>query len=212
MQRVVAVDDGDYGISRFESTATLFANDIAIGNDEAGFYVGDSPNAATVVRNDKAVGNQFGIFVRHARGVTVMNNRVSGNCQGVLVLDDGQAGGAGNAVIEGNSVFRNNKLCPANEDTPIPTQGGGILLLGATQTKVVDNSLKGNMGNKLNSGGIVVASASHLTGGSDPEFDTIAHNTAFRDKPADLIWDGTGNSINFVGNYCKTSIPTGLCH
>jgi Right handed beta helix region len=214
VQRVVAVDDGDYGISRFESTATLFANDTAIGNDEAGFYVGDSPNAATVVRNDKAVGNQFGIFVRHARGVTVMNNRVSGNCQGVLVLDDGESGGAGNAVIEGNSVFRNNKLCPANEDTPIPTQGGGILLVGATQTKVVDNALKGNVGQKLNSGGIVVLSAAPLTGGkgSNPEFDTIARNTAFRDKPADLRWDGTGNNVNFVGNYCKTSIPTGLCH
>ena len=40
VQRVVAVNDGFYGISRFESTKTLFANDTAIGNNEAGFYVG----------------------------------------------------------------------------------------------------------------------------------------------------------------------------
>ena len=44
---------------------------------------------------------------------------------------------------------------------------------------------------------------------SDPEFDTIAHNTAFRDKPADLRWDGSGSNINFVANHCTTSIPAG---
>jgi Right handed beta helix region len=211
VQRVAAVNNADYGISRFESTATLFANDIAVGSDEAGFYVGDSPDAATVVRNNKSVGNEFGIFVRHARGVAVTNNRVAGNCQGILVLDDGQPGGVGNAVIQGNSVFRNNKLCPANEDTPVTTQGGGILLLGATQTKVMNNSLKGNVGQQINSGGIVVLSAA-VFHGSDPQFDTIARNTAFRDQPADLRWDGAGSNVNFVGNHCSTSIPSGFCH
>jgi parallel beta-helix repeat protein len=210
VQRVVAIDDGAYGISRFESTKTLFANDTAIGNEEAGFYVGDSPNAATVVRDNVAKGNTLGIFVRHARGVTVMNNRASGNCQGVIVLDDGQAGGAGNADIEGNSVFRNNKFCPPGDDNPVPLQGGGIILVGATQTTVANNSVKGNVGKQFNSGGIVVVSAAPFHG-SDPQFDTIARNTAFRDKPADLRWDGSGNNIKFVANQCATSVPAGLC-
>jgi hypothetical protein len=210
VQRVKAVDDGFYGISRFESTKTLFANDTAIGNNEAGFYVGDSPNAATVVRDNVTKGNSLGIFVRHARGVTVMNNRATGNCQGILVLDDGQPGGAGNAVVQSNSVFRNNKSCPANEEAP-PLQGGGILLVGATQTKVVSNSVKGNRGTQFNSGGIVVVSAAPFKG-SDPQFDTIARNTAFRDQPADLRWDGSGNNITFVANHCTTSIPAGNCH
>ena len=61
-------------------------------SDEAGFYVGDSPQADTVVRDDQAYGNQFGIFIRHARHVLVTDNHVSGNCQGILVLDDGQSG------------------------------------------------------------------------------------------------------------------------
>jgi len=139
-----------------------------------------------------------------------MNNRATRNCQGVLVLDDGQQGGAGNAVIQGNSVFRNNKSCPANEEAP-PLQGGGILLVGATQTKVLSNSVKGNRGAQFNSGGIVVVSAAPFHG-SDPQFDTIARNTAFRDQPADLRWDGSGSSITFVGNHCKTSIPAGNCH
>jgi hypothetical protein len=209
--RVAAVNDGEYGISRFESTDSVFANDIAIGNAEAGFYVGDSPLAHSVVRNSRASGNLFGIFIRHARHVTVQGNHLRGNCQGVLVLDDGQPGGAGNATIEHNSVNSNNKFCPAGEDAPA-LQGGGILLLGATRTLVAGNSVAGNTGKQLNSGGIVVASAKQLTGGSDPNFDTIARNTAYRDHPADLLWDGTGTGVTFTGNHCATSLPPGLCH
>jgi parallel beta helix pectate lyase-like protein len=209
--RVAAINDGAYGISRFESEETVFANDIAIGNDEAGFYVGDSPFADTVVRGNLAIGNQFGIFIRHARHVTVTGNHIRGNCQGILVLDDGERGGAGNATIEHNSVNKNNKLCPPSEDAPA-LQGGGILLLGATHTLVAGNSVAGNTGKQLNSGGIVVASAKPLGGRSDPNFDTIAHNTAFRDHPADLLWDGTGTGVTFTGNHCAKSLPPGLCH
>ncbi len=210
--RVVAINDGAYGISRFVSTRTLFADDTAIGNHEAGFYVGDSPDADTVVRDDRAIGNQFGIFIRHARQVLVMDNRVTRNCQGILVLDDGQPGGAGNATIRDNSVFKNNKFCPKSGDTPVNTQGGGILLLGATHTLVARNSVQGNSGRQFNSGGIVVLSAASLTKGRNPNFDTVAFNTAFRDHPADLLWDGTGKHVRFIANRCRTSVPPGLCH
>lgn len=118
----------------------------------------------------------------------------------------------GQCVIQANSVFRNNKFCPKSAETPVPTQGGGILLLGATFSLVVRNSVQGNTGTQINSGGIVVASAHSLTGGSNPNFDTIASNTAFGDHPADLIWDGTGVHVTFRANVCRTSIPPGLCH
>ena len=209
---VAAVNDGGYGISRFVSSRTLFADDTAIGNDEAGFYVGDSPHADTVVRDDRAFGNQFGIFIRHARHVLVSRNVVSGNCQGILVLDDGQRGGAGNTTIRHNRVFDNNKFCKKHEETPVDTKGGGILLLGATHTLVTHNSVTGNVGKKFNSGGIVVLSAKSLTHGSNPEFDTISFNFAFRNHPADLIWDHSGFGVRFRHNDCGTSIPGGLCH
>jgi nitrous oxidase accessory protein NosD len=209
---VTAVNDGYYGIARFVSSKTLFANDVAVGNLEAGFYVGDSPDAATVVRDNTASGNQFGIFVRHARGVDVVENQATGNCQGILVLDDGQSGGAGNAVIRANGVFHNNKFCPSSGGGP-NLKGGGILLLGATETQVVGNAVADNQGKQKNSGGIVVISAAHTRhGGSDPNFDTIANNTAYGDQPADLIWDGTGVGVTFSANHCTASLPTGLCH
>jgi parallel beta-helix repeat protein len=208
--RVAAINNGGYGISRFESRDTLFAHDIAVGSNEAGFYVGDSPHADTVVRDNKAYGNALGIFIRHARHILVKDNRVSGNCQGILVLDDGQPGGAGNTGVVHNSVSKNNKFCPKNEEAP-PLQGGGILLLGATHTLVAHNGVFGNSGKQFNSGGIVVVSA-HMFKGSNPDFDTIARNIAFRNHPADLIWDGTGIGVRFKANHCGTSIPPGFCH
>ena len=107
-------------------------------------------------------------------------------------------------------MFRNNKFCPASQEAP-PLQGGGILLVGATQTTVSQNSVQGNKGTQFNSGGIVVVSAAPFHG-SDPQFDTIARNTAYGDHPADLRWDGSGSNISFVGNHCSTSAPAGLCH
>lgn len=209
---VSAFDDGDYGISRFASTNTLFADDIAVGNDEAGFYVGDSPHADAVVRNDIAVGNEFGIFVRHARHVTVFHNLATKNCQGILVLDDGQPGGAGNVVIARNAAIANNKFCPKNEETPVPVKGGGILLLGATNSLVIHNLVLGNKGSQINSGGIRLLSAAKLTMGSNPDHDAVVANQAFHNRPADLIWDGTGVGNTFVANHCGKSIPAGLCH
>src|SRR5260370_6450921 len=55
---VAAINNGGYGISRFASTATLFADDLAMGSHEAGFYIGDSPDADTLVRDNRATGNQ----------------------------------------------------------------------------------------------------------------------------------------------------------
>jgi len=209
--RVVAIDNGAYGISRFESSGTLFAHDVATGSGEAGFYVGDSPHADTVMRDNWASGNLFGILIRHARHILVKDNQLSGNCQGIIVIDDGQPGGAGNTAIVRNGVVKNNKFCPASEDAP-PLQGGGIALVGATHTLVAHNGVFGNSGRQFNSGGIVVLSARPITGGSNPDFDTIAHNTAFRNHPADLRWDGTGIGVRFKANHCGTSDPPGFCH
>lgn len=210
--KVTAIDDGNYGISRFASSATVFADDTAIGNNDAGFYVGNSPDASTVVSDDQASGNQFGIFIRHARGVFIAGNTVSGNCEGIMVLDDGQSGGVGDLNIAGNAITVNNRLCPAQPRFPVTLQGGGILLLGATNTVVAHNTVSGNSGTQINSGGIVIKSAKALTGGSDPASDTIVGNTASGNQPADLSWDGSGTGVTFVLNRCGTSIPAGLCY
>ena len=73
----------------------------------------------------------------------MVNNAATHNCQGILVLDDGQKGGAGNAVIQHNIASHNNQFCAATDEAP-KLQGGGILLLGATKVLVSHNRVNGN--------------------------------------------------------------------
>ena len=56
-----------------------------------------------------------------------------------------------------------------------------------------------------------MASAHALTR-EHPDFDTVFANTAFRNHPADLMWDGAGVGVRFKANHCGTSIPSGFCH
>jgi len=70
----------------------------------------------------------------------------------------------------------------------------------------------GNTGRELNSGGIVILSARQLTHGGNPRHDSIVNNTAYRNRPADIRWDGTGSGLHFARNHCGTSAPAGLCH
>jgi nitrous oxidase accessory protein NosD len=213
VSEVDAVDNGGYGISRFESRRTLFEDNRASGSGEAGFYVGDSPDAATTVTGNQAWGNDIGFFVRHAHGVTVSDNRSWGNCFGVLVLDDGQPGGAGDVKIRDNQVSGNNRFCPATEDTP-PHGGGGVVLLGAVRTRVWNNDVTNNNiaeASAIGRGGVVVASAAD-SNGADASQIVVKDNEIRRNSPADIVWDGKGTGNRFRGNDCGTSIPTGFCH
>jgi parallel beta-helix repeat protein len=199
---------GEYGFARFESSGGLIEKNWATGSEEAGIYVGDSANANAVVEGNDVSDNQLGIFIRHTRKVEVAYNHAQGNCEGVLVLDDGQPGGAGNINIHNNVFDANNKFCPAGDENP-PLQGGGVLLFGATNSIVAQNQVLNNQGDQLNSGGIVLLSAGPE--GGDPSGNIVRNNTAYSNSPADIIYDGSGSGNQFYGNHCATSQPDGLC-
>jgi parallel beta-helix repeat protein len=213
VSRVDAVRNGAYGIARFESTRTVLKDNRASGSGEAGFYVGDSPDAATTVTDNRAWDNDLGIFVRHAHGVSIRENEVFGNCFGALVLDDGQSGGTGDVNIVDNHFNRNNKFCQATGEGP-PHGGAGVVLWGAVRSVVQDNEVKNNnISQDLpGRGGVVLLSAAGPPGnGSDATDNTIKDNTIKNNVPVDISWDGKGTN-RFVSNDCKTSIPPGLCH
>jgi hypothetical protein len=44
-----------------------------------------------------------------------------------------------------------------------------------------------------------------------PSGNTVRRNVAFKNRPFDLFWDGTGTGVRFKGNRCATSQPEGLC-
>jgi parallel beta-helix repeat protein len=201
--------DGEYGTAAFSSIQTKFTHNLATGNDVAGFYVGDSPNAKAILSHNKARGNgSFGFFLRDSAHGRALNNTVVHNCLGIGVINTGAPGGARRWLIKGNHANKNNKFCKGNP----PISGTGIGILGAKRTSVRKNSVRNNRPSKPApfAGGIVVVSSKPL-GGTNPAHDLFARNFAFANQPADIRWDGTGAQNQFQGNRCNTSQPSGFC-
>jgi hypothetical protein len=112
---------------------------------------------------------------------------------------------------EGNTANRNNGACPASDEFPA-LSGTGILLGGTHAVEATGNRVFGNrpaIESSL-SGGIVVASTTSL-GGADPTDNVVSGNVAFHNRPADLVWDGTGHGNRFTRNSCAVSNPSGSC-
>jgi Right handed beta helix region len=204
-----AVNNGEYGIARFVSTGGSLRSNRTTGSDEAGLYLGDSPEAhATIVGNTSWDNGFFGIFVRDSGHGTVVGNTSYGDCIGIITLSS-------HAIVEdwtvvGNTVHDNVKACPASDDGP-PASGIGIALAGARDITVRGNVVTGNRpsGDSIATGGVVVFSLAPI-GGPDPTGNLVQANQ-LRDNDPDLFYDGSGSDKRFVANSCETSIPDGLC-
>lgn len=206
-------DNGGYGAASFDTERTTFAYNKATGNQEAGFYVGDSPNAKAKVHHNYSAGNELGFFFRSASNGKAHRNVAEGNCVGMLLL-----AGAPKAVedwrLRDNKVIANNKECPAIPEDGVPAlSGAGIALVGAQDFRVEDNRVADNDSAATSAleGGIVVISSSAVPGLGDFDPSGEVEDNRLRDnEPADLVWDETGD-VDFDDNRCATSDPEGLC-
>ncbi len=204
-----ARDNGEYGIAAFTSTGTHDLFNRVSGSGEAGLYLGDSPNADALVLGNETSDNQLGLFVRNALGGRAFLNSVHGNCAGILVLADAP-GPAGDFRFSGNRVSRNSKFCPPSEDSPDPTSGIGIALLGATGVKITGNKITDNVPGGAGvpiHGGVVVVRGD---GGTAPTNNRVRFNKILRNDP-DVFWDGSGTGNALKPNFCRTSTPADLC-
>jgi nitrous oxidase accessory protein NosD len=213
---VAAIDNGEYGITEFESTKGAFIGNYVAGTvGDAGLYVGDVANArGTIVADNVAVGNALGVLVRHAHNVNVTGNTLIGNCVGVALVDDGQAGGQGQTRVVGNVINANNRTCPGEEDEGVPPLGGsGVIILGGQHNAVRNNTIIGNQGDPQTSpfaGGVVLAPAASPAA-TPAEHNIIVFNLIKQNTPADII-DESGSTKNVIKhNTCGTSQPDGLC-
>jgi parallel beta-helix repeat protein len=203
-----AVDNEEYGIARFFSTGGSLRANRVTGSEEAGLYLGDSPNAdATITGNTSLDNGLFGIFVRDSSHGSVVGNLSTGNCVGIVVF--ASHGPAEYWTLSGNRALDNTKACGGGDE--LPASGMGIALAGAGYTTVSGNVVTGNhaTGPTPFAGGIVVASTAAF-GGRDPRADVISANVAHDNDP-DLFYDGSGFGIQFLHNSCATSVPDGLC-
>lgn len=204
-----AYNTGEYGLASFDGLGAVIRNNRTGHTGEAGIYLGDSADAGAKISHNDSWDSAFGIFVRHSSGVTVQQNHVFDNCEGIMVLDDGQ-GGVADITVKFNTATTNTKACPASDEAPA-LSGGGILLLGASDSSVTQNIVRNNEGTEVNSGGILLLSAEELTGGSAPSNTVITDNLVFGNGPYDVFTDGSGTGNRLTGNFCETSAPADYC-
>jgi parallel beta-helix repeat protein len=210
VEHVRSDHNGGYGIARFASTNSLFADNSVSYNGEAGLYMGDSPDANSVVEDNTADHNGFGIFLRDSTKILAEGNDSWGNCVGILALNTGHGAtgptGAGVHTIENNTVTANDQACQSSDGPP--TSGIGIALVGVMDTKVIDNEVSSNKpsGPSLASGGVVIVSGAT----SPPNNNLVRHNKIEGNHPQDIFWDQTGTGNAVTNNDCDTAVPSNL--
>ncbi|CAG7621530.1 Right handed beta helix region [Actinacidiphila bryophytorum] len=216
VRRVTVKNNGQQGISQEKSTRAVLRDNEAVGNGQSGIFVSNFVNAeggaldtrGTVIAGNTLSGNRIGVTVRRARVLAVENNTVTGNCGGVFVVGDENNPKAGDLDIRQNKITDNNKFCASNGRLPA-IQGTGVLLTGAEDTRVTDNTITGNSGTSPMSGGVVLYPSEV---GVANLRDQVSGNTLTGNSPADLAdrdTKGTGNT--FSANSCSVSEPAGRC-
>jgi hypothetical protein len=222
----VAANDKSYGITAFISTHGDFEYNTSYGSGDAGFYVGNSPNADFRIRYNTAFADLWGILVRDASTGSVTDNLLHDSCSGLVFLNTGTSTGVHNWRASHNIVAHNDKFCPAEEaELPFTLTGVGILIGGGDHVVLQANRvLKNQPGGDVSlingvplAGGIVVVSTANVSVfpgfyGSVAEHNTIFNNAVLDNQPFDLVYDGLGSRNRFVSNTCEKSSPAGLCN
>ncbi|MCZ2837649.1 right-handed parallel beta-helix repeat-containing protein [Modestobacter sp. VKM Ac-2985] len=149
-----------YGVLASASTDITIAGNVEKGVDRgapwfsgtAGIGIGDSDGANARVTANYVEGFNLGIFVRESRGGSIVANKVTGNCVGVLFFDDAvtevpdntrQVQG-GDFTIKGNASIANNRYCIAGRGGEQLVSGVGMSITNADSVRVVGNLIKGN--------------------------------------------------------------------
>ena len=207
-----AEDNHEYGIARFVSTGGAILGNYATGSEEAGIYVGDSPDADVLIAGNRTVDNVlFGFFLRDAANGKLVANESSGNCVGAIVLNTGP-NIAGNWRFFANKIHDNDRFCPGNEEEGTPALSGiGVLIANGSNNTLFGNVIRDNnpSGEAAFAGGVVVVNAG-TPGANLPSGNVVKGNLILGNEP-DIFWDGSGEGNVFERNRCQTSVPDGLC-
>lgn len=210
VQNVVSMNNGGYGIARFDTTGGALITNTTINNFEAGLYIGDSSMANVFVAGNNSSRNGYGILYRHSRQATFQYNNLHDNCIGILMVAAPPSPAVGAALVQYNTIRHNDKYCKGNPDEiPFDYSGSGIALIGATGVTIGNNAVLNNDGSTPLSGGIVLVDGTPLGAGPSTG-NTVRNNTSFGNSPADIV-DHSGGSNTFRNNFCSHSMPGGLC-
>ena len=159
LDRLRAMQTGVYGIYAFNSKGGLIQRSEAAWNNDAGFYIGQTPPQTrplrSVVREVTAYGNVIGFSGTNMRYVTITRSSWFNNGVGIVpnALDSEKFAPPEDNVITDNDIFWNNFDYFAGAPFPLRKGatgevaypvGTGVLLFGSRRTKVVGNRIAGN--------------------------------------------------------------------
>ena len=155
---LVAAKTGVYGIYAFNSKGGTMRDSEAYYNNDAGFYIGQTPAQEkpirSIVTNIKSWGNPLGWSGTNMRYVTITKSFFFNNAAGIVpnALDSEKFPPAEDNVIADNDIFWNNfnfhdgaPFDVREEGTAalVPV-GTGVLLLGGRRNTVENNRIYGN--------------------------------------------------------------------
>jgi hypothetical protein len=160
LTNLVAGHTGVYGIYAFNSKGGTMSRSEAFDNNDAGFYIGQTPKQTkpkrSIVSKVKAYRNVLGFSGTNMRYVTIKDSDFFNNGSGIVpnALDSEKFPPPERNVISGNRVFWNNFNYYAGAPFTIPASGPGglpgypigvgILLFGSQSTIVERNRIFGN--------------------------------------------------------------------
>jgi hypothetical protein len=214
VRHIRASHDGEYGITSFNSRGSQFMYNTTAYDGEAGLYFGDSPHAHALIVGNRSFGSGEGLLLRDSAIGAVHDNNLFRNCAGIAIVDTPAPTRPHDYVVSRNQIWHNNRFCEGEQGGPPPHSGTGIAVIGGKDNRVAGNTVWSNRPSKAGAafpGGIVLLSAKSL-GGAVETGNHIVGNRAYRNRPADLVWDGKGAGNVFLRNKCARSTPPGLCH
>jgi hypothetical protein len=214
--RVVTAHNGAMGMLVDASSDVSLLYNRSYGNGADGIQVDGSPANAVIVGNASYDNLGAGILFVDSKGGRIELNSTYGNCAGIVVAATGTPGqsGAGDVSVQLNQVTANSRPCPAVPDSGVPAYGGiGIALIGARNTVVALNDVRGNLaqtGSGITGGGIVLLDGK-MFGAGTPSGNSVRLDWLSGNTPNDIYGDGTGTTNTVSGNTCTATNLTGAC-
>ena len=224
-RNLIAAKTGVYGIYAFNSKGGTMRDSEAYYNNDAGFYIGQTPAQVkpirSIVDNIDSWGNPLGWSGTNMRYVTITGSRFYNNAAGIVpnALDSEKFPPAEDNIIRGNEIFWNNfnfhkgapfKIREDGTAALVPV-GTGVLLLAGRRNTVEDNQIYGNW----NGGVALIEGIINLE--DHPEAVNLVDNkvlgNAFGLNGTDLngrelVYDGNGSGNCFAGNTgVRVTIP-----
>lgn len=215
LDRLRAMQTGVYGVYAFNAKGGTMSRSEAAWNNDAGFYIGQTPPQTkpvrSIVREVSAYGNVLGFSGTNMRYVTISRSRFFNNGLGIVpnALDSEKYAPPEDNVITNNDIFWNNfdyfkgapfPLKKSATGTVAYPVGTGVLLFGSRRTQVTGNRVFGNY--LLGIGAVQQlllkqADAKDLVGN---EISGNRFNLGNDFNGRDLFYDGNGSGNCVSGN------------